>query len=221
MSKAMLLLAAGLLTACGAGGGERPEIAPTTLVLFAEDFDHPIAGDTWTVGDASALGDAQDSIVAIGPTELTLNERLHLPDAVLEIGIEMAWPGDCPDAWTGPARPIQLTDSATGLVLASLVVERLPGCDAVLVEYRVDPAGVVATSSVLAIETWPLAEFGNRWSEHVLVLYPDGLVRWMRDGEVLITSFTPLADRPFELRLTGREEGGEPVRFDRVEMRRP
>lgn len=222
----MLGAAACLLAACGGAGTTTQAPAPfePVEVIFRDEFDRPTTSgdDPWSVSGDAPAADAPPSSLGLGEAEATAEDHaFRLEGEPLEFAVRLAWPGDCAGPGATRSRPIQLVEERSGLVLASLVVEIQPGCDEVRLEYRVDPTGSLSTSSYVGLETHPLAGFADRFHEYVLLVYPDGRARWMRDGLTLITSFAPLADEAFLLRLGGRAGPGEPVLYDAVEVRRP
>lgn len=215
-----------LLALAGCGGGSpapRTETLPEPepgVLLFQDDFvDEAVSTQRWTPSEPAAPVDPDTGTLQLGNQSVTANAPpFARGSGELELLVTMSWPAWCSVPDDHDSRPIQLVSMDTSAIVASLVVIASPDCTTV-VEYRIDPTGSPSPSSVVNPQTFQPFDLADGLHQYRIHILDDGRATWYRDGIALITSFVPLSDSGYALRLEGIGVGGAPnVVFDDVEV---
>ena len=229
-----LLLAAWLLLslgACGGGGGggggggtPPPDPEPEPEILFEDTFDGEYPGGNWIVpgpGGEIVIVDAEPALALEG-IEIDASAPPFTRDGkLLQFFVFFAWPEGCPAGEPGTNRAIQIVDTDTDVVVASLQVVVNADCTNLEESYVIHPDGAASPNTVTFVDNWVPDDFGYDFHDYGFVIEEDGTAFWSVDGEVLVETTVPFMPANLKLRLGGQGEPSlDPVLFDDIVVQR-
>ena len=215
------------LGACGGGGGDPqpgPPEPPAPEILFEDSFDGEYPGGSWIVpGPGGEIVDVGgEPALELAGIEITASAPPFPRDGkLLQFFVFFAWPEGCPAGPPGSNRAIQIVDTDTMAVVASLSVVVDATCTDLDEAYVIHPNGAASPNTVTYTETWVPADFGYDFHDYGFVIEADGTAFWSVDGEVVLETTVPFEPENLALRLGGQGEPSlPPVLFDDVVVQR-
>ena len=216
------------LAACGGGGGDDggggPPEPPAPEILFADAFDGAYPGGSWLVpGPGGTIVDVGgEPALALTGIEITASAPPFTRDGkLLQFFVFFAWPEGCPAGVPGSNRAIQIVDTDTDLVVASMSVVVDETCTDLEEAYVIHPDGAASPNTVSYTEHWVPDDFGYDFHDYGFVIERDGTAFWSVDGEVVLETTVPFTPANLALRLGGQGEPSlDPVLFDDIVVQR-
>ena len=228
-----LLLAAWLLLslgACGGGGGDDgggggdPTPEPEPEILFEDTFDGTYPGGNWIVpGPGGAIVDVDgEPALELDGIEIDASAPPFQRDGkLLQFFVFFAWPEGCPAGAPGSLRAIQIVDTDTDVVVASMQVVVNQACTNLEETYVIHPDGAASPNSIEDTTDWVPDDFGYDFHDYGFVIEEDGTAFWSVDGEVVAETTVPFTPANLKLRLGGQGEPSlDPVLFDDIVVQR-
>lgn len=221
----LLLLALG---ACGGGGGDGGDggdpPAPEPEVLFEDTFDGAYPGGNWLIpGPGGVIVDVEgEPALELADIEITANAPPFQPDGkLLQFFVFFAWPEGCPSGPPGSNVAIQIVDTDTDIVVASMQVVVDQACTELEESYVIHPDGAASPNTAEYTELWVPDDFGYDFHDYGFVIEADGTAFWSVDGEVVLEAAVLFTPENLALRLGGQGEPSlDPVLFDDILVQR-
>lgn len=217
------------LGACGGGGGGGDDgggdgTPPEPEILFEDAFDGEYPGGNWLVpGPGGVIVDAGgEPALALDTIEIKASAPPFTRDGkLLQFFLFVAWPEGCPTGPPGSNLTIQIVDTDTDAVVASMSIVIDEACTTISDSYVIHPTGVPSGTSVESTDDWAPDDFGYDFYDYGFVIEKDGTAFWSVDGEVIIETLVPFTPANLALRLGGQGEPSlDPILFDDVVVQR-